>query len=92
MKQRQLAERILTGKLEKVDPLVKKKLKDERLQERFEFENAQMRCGGTNKFELIYPRLYQEEKNQEYEVFIKKANDIWDEFTTGAKGKKLKAE
>ena len=39
-KQRALAERILTGKLEKVDPAVKKKLKEERLQERFDFENA----------------------------------------------------
>ena len=51
-----------------------------------------MRCGSSNKFEIIFPRLYEEEKNQQYEVFIKKANDIWDEFTTGAKGKKKAAE
>lgn len=34
--------------------------------------------------------MYEEEKNQQYEVYIKKANDIWDEFTTGSKGKKQK--
>jgi hypothetical protein len=51
-----------------------------------------MRCGSSNKFEIIFPRLYEEEKNLQYEVFIKKANDIWDEFTTGAKGKKKTAE
>ena len=92
MKQRQMAERILTGKQDKVDPQVKKQLKEERLAERFKFENAQMRCGGSNKFDLIFPRLYEEEKNQQYEIFIKKANDIWDEFTTGAKGKKRAEE
>jgi hypothetical protein len=36
---------------------------------------------------LIYPSLYEEEKNLVYENYIKRANDIWDEFTTG-KGKK----
>ena len=87
-----MAERILTGKQDKVDPQEKKRLKEERLEERFKFENAQMRCGSNNKFEIIFPRLYEEEKNQQYEVFIKKANDIWDEFTTGAKGKKRAAE
>jgi hypothetical protein len=87
-----MAERILTGKQDKVDPQVKKKLKDERLAERFAFENEQVRCGGSNKFELIFPRLYDDEMNVKYEGFIKKANDIWDEFTTGAKGKKMKAE
>ena len=51
-----------------------------------------MRCGSSNRYELIFPRLYDEEKNQHYEVLIQKANDIWDEFTTGAKGKKKAAE
>ena len=51
-----------------------------------------MRCGSSNNYELIFPSLFEEEKNHQYEVFIKKANDIWDEFTTGAKGKKRAAE
>lgn len=49
-----------------------------------------MRCGSGNNYEIIFPSLYEEEKNQQYEVFIKKANDLWDEFTTGSKGKKQK--
>ena len=51
-----------------------------------------MKCGSTNKFDLVFPRLYDEELNEKYEIFIKKANDIWDEFTTGTKGKKRAAE
>jgi len=33
-----MADRILTGKQDKIDPEVKKRLKEERLKERFEFE------------------------------------------------------
>jgi hypothetical protein len=87
-----MAERILTGKQDKLDPEQKKKLKEERLAQRFELENAQMKPGSSNKFEIVFPRLYDEELNAKYEVFIKKANDIWDEFTTGTKGKKRAAE
>jgi hypothetical protein len=58
-----MAERILTGKQDKIDPVEKKRLKEQRLAERFVFENAQMRCGSNNKFEIIFPRLYEEEKN-----------------------------
>ena len=70
---------------------------EQRLAERFDFENKQMSrdrvsSGPPNNYELIFPDLYDEEKNQHYENFIKKANDIWDEFTTGAKGKKRAAE
>ena len=63
LKQKQMAERILTGKQDKIDPVEKKRLKEQRLAERFVFENAQMRCGSNNKFEIIFPRLYEEEKN-----------------------------
>lgn len=87
-----MAERILTGKQDKLDPEQKKKIKEERLQARFEIENAQMKCGSSNRFNLVFPRLHDEELNAKYEVFIKKANDIWDEFTTGTKGKKRAAE
>ena len=51
-----------------------------------------MKCGSENRYELIFPSLYEEEKNEKYEVFLKKANEIWDEFTTGTKGKKRAAE
>jgi hypothetical protein len=40
---------------------------------------------------LIFPSLYEEEKNVIYENYIKKANGIWDEFTTG-KGKSKQAD
>ena len=92
LKQKQTEERILTGKTDKLDPELKKRMKDQRLEERFEIENKQMRSGSDNNYELIYPRLYEPEKNAKYEEFLKKANDLWDEFTTGAKGKKRAAE
>jgi len=38
-------------------------------------------------YELIYPSQ-NEEKNKQYESFIQKANDLWDDFTTGGKSKK----
>ena len=41
-----MAERILTGKQDKIDPVEKKRLKEQRLSERFVFENAQMRVPG----------------------------------------------
>ena len=55
-------------------------------------ENAQVRAGSSNNYELIFPNLLDEEKTKKYESLLKKANDIWDEFTTGAKGKKKTAE
>jgi hypothetical protein len=42
-------------------------------------------------YELIYPSK-NEEKNKQYEMFIQKANDLWDDFTTGGKSKKLKEQ
>lgn len=45
-----------------------------------------------NNYELLFPSLFDEEKNQKYEMLLKKANDIWDEFTCGAKGKKKALE
>lgn len=37
-------------------------------------------------YELIYPSS-DKQRNQKYELQIQKANEIWDEFTTG-KGKR----
>lgn len=43
-----MAERILTGKLDKVDPETKKRLREERLAERNERERQMLRSGGDN--------------------------------------------
>ena len=89
-KQKQAALRILTGKQEKIDAETKKKLKDESLHQRFEYERQVLRCGSSNGYEMIHPSPMSEELNVKYEMFLKKANDIWDEFTTGNKGQKHK--
>lgn len=47
------------------------------LNKRYKYESTRM--GG---YELIYPSS-SDELNQVYEMLINKANDIWDEFTTG---------
>jgi hypothetical protein len=64
--------------------LERRKLKEEKLKERFEFEKGK---GGG--YELIFPVPGETkeaiEKNKLYESFLKKANDLWDEFTTGRK-------
>ena len=79
--------RILTGKQSKIDPEEKAKRREEKLQERFEYEAKR-----KGRFELIYP-WPDEERNQLYSSFIVKANDLWDEFTTGnAKAKRLAME
>ena len=59
-----MAQRILTGKQEKVDPVQKKIEKEKRLNERFDFERQQLRCGSGNNYEIIYPSLYEEDKNK----------------------------
>lgn len=56
-----MAERILTGKQTKMDPAKKKELMEQRLAERFEHENHQIRCGGGNNYELIFPSPFNEE-------------------------------
>jgi hypothetical protein len=42
------------------------------------------RLGG---YTMIFP-CKNEARNKDYEAFIKKANDLWDDFTTGNKQKK----
>jgi hypothetical protein len=81
-----MEKRILTGKIVKMGAEDKEKLRQEKLMERYKFEEGRM--GG---YELIYPSK-DEEKNKEYENFIQKANDLWDEFTTGNKNKKFKEQ
>lgn len=74
--------RIRTGKTSKINLEDKEKQRLIKLKERFEFEKG--REGG---YELIYPNEKNEEMNKLYEHFIVKANELWDDFTTG-KGKK----
>ena len=50
-----------------------------------------MKINEGSGLELIYPPLGDDDKEEMYEAMIKKANDIWDEFTTG-KNKKGNAE
>lgn len=79
--QQKMKERILTGKTTKLSNEERDRLKQEKLQKRFKFESTRMRG-----YELIYPSS-DPDKNFKYETMIKKANDIWDEFTTGKKHK-----
>jgi len=69
--------RIMTGKVTRLTPEARSKLREEKLQERFAFEAKRMRG-----FELIYPSSSQS-KNQVYLRMLNKANEIWDEYTTG---------
>ena len=46
-----------------------------------------MKLNDGSGYELIYPPK-EEEMEEEYEAMLKKANDMWDEFTTGKSKKK----
>ena len=77
--------RILTGKMTKMDPEQKARLKERKIREKVAHENKT-----HGNWELIYP-WPEEERNKTYGDFIVKAQEIWDEFTTG-KGKRLTME
>ena len=68
-----------------MDPELKKKLREQLLDQRFEKEQATLLQG--NGYELIFPAISDQNLNEKYETQLKKANDIWDEFTTGNRGK-----
>jgi hypothetical protein len=74
-----MKQRILTGKVKKMEPEVRAALKEKKLKARFKFEEDRM--GG---YEMIYPSK-NADMQEEYESFIKRANELWDEFTTGNK-------
>ena len=57
-------------------------MRQEKLQQRFKYEGKR-----KGEWELIFPSQ-EESRNEEYDTMIKKANEIWDEFTTG-KGTKF---
>lgn len=81
----QAAQRMATGKTFKLGAEEREALREEKLQERFLYERMKLNEGSG--YELIYPPK-DEEKEEEYETMLKKANDMWDEFTTGKIKKK----
>ena len=46
-----------------------------------------MKINEGSGFELIYPPLGDDDLEAEYEAMLQKAQDIWDEFTTGKRDK-----
>ena len=72
-----MEKRIRTGKTSKVNVEDRERMKAIRYKERIEFEKT--RTGG---YELIFPSENAEE-NKIYESFVTKANELWDDFTTG---------
>jgi tubulin polyglutamylase TTLL6/13 len=80
-KKMEMEKRILTGKSIKLGGEEREKLRQEKMAERDIFEKD--RLGG---YTMIFP-CKNETRNKEYESFIKKANDLWDDFTTGKQKK-----
>lgn len=78
----QAAARMATGKTFKMGAEERQALREEKLQERWLFERMKLNEGSG--YELIYPPK-EEEMEDEYEAMLQKANDMWDEFTTGKK-------
>lgn len=78
MQREAMERRIRTGKTSKVNMEDKEKQRQIKLKERYEFEKG--REGG---YELIFPNEKNEVMNKQYEHFIVKANELWDDFTTG---------
>ena len=60
-KARQMNERILTGKIDKMDAGTKDKLRKERMAVRDEREMKELRVEKTNKYELLYPAWDEDE-------------------------------
>ena len=83
MQKEAMERRIRTGKTTKVTVEGREKLKSQKIQERSRFEKS--RTGG---YELIFPNQENDMVNKKYEQFLLKANELWDDFTTGGKNKK----
>ena len=60
-KARQMNERILTGKIDKMDAETKNKIRKERMAVRDEREMKELRVEKTNKYELLFPAFEEEE-------------------------------
>lgn len=60
-KARQMNERILTGKIDKMDAETKSKIRKERMAVRDEREMKELRVEKTNKYELLFPAFEEEE-------------------------------
>lgn len=66
-----------TGKTVKLPAEEREKLRMENLAERFKFES-----GWMAGYELIYPTS-DKVKNLNYEVLLKKSNEIYDDYNIG---------
>lgn len=74
----------MTGKINRLGPQEKAELKGKKLAKRFKHEAK--RLGG---YEMIYP-CANPVRNQQYDKMLVKANELWDEFTTGKPKNKKK--
>ncbi len=63
-KREEMAKRILTGKIQKANPEDREQIRNEKIAERYKFEEG--RNGG---YELIFPSK-DEKRNKDYESFI----------------------
>ena len=69
--------RIRTGKHHKIEPEERARRRDEQLKARFAYEAKR-----TGQWELIYP-WPEAARNSRYDGYVRKAQEIWDDFTTG---------
>ena len=75
----------MKGKRNKVDPTLRDMQKNQAMMKRDKYDNNNM-----GRFVKIYPKNEKAEKK--YEKFMKESLNVWEEFTTGNKFKKRKAE
>ena len=80
-----LKRRVLTGKNVKLTPEEKDTARRETHEERVKFEEENI----SERFMLIYPNG---KTDQSYQQFLDKAQDMWEQFTTGKKYEKRKEE
>jgi hypothetical protein len=75
------AERIMTGKVNKIGAEERERLRQKLHEEREDYEASVIGCGSG--YELIYPYYKDDDKQAEYEMLLERSNRIWDDFTTG---------
>lgn len=71
----------MTGKVVKISQAERDKLRAEYHADREQYEWQTVNQGSG--FELIYPNIYNDEKQAENEMLVKKSQQVWDDFTTG---------
>ena len=76
--------RLRTGKTVKLTPVEREKIRVVKIAERFKYESTQM-----NGYQLIFP-CGDREKTKNYELLLKKANELWDDFNIGKQKNKAR--